>query len=138
MFLPQPLKCNLLTEWQENGVDTAIQSIYRDMEYATVLIEAKANKNAHIPEGDDVEDEEEWTFIGEGDEDVSDDEAADMSSSRHLPSKSVIWTGSAPTGDRSPHLNRDSSGRSSRKNSRRKSSSTESGRNPVPTKERGR
>lgn len=30
---------------QENGVDTAIQCIYRDLEYATSLVRAKTNRN---------------------------------------------------------------------------------------------
>lgn len=60
---------------KENGVDTAIQCIYRDMEYAKSLIEKKAGKNAAAAEraatsgsdgdlDDDVE-EESWTFIGD-------------------------------------------------------------------------
>ncbi|KUI72467.1 Sterol 3-beta-glucosyltransferase [Cytospora mali] len=60
---------------EENGVDTAIQCIYRDMEYAKSLIEKKAGKNAAAAEraatsgsdgdlDDDVE-EESWTFIGD-------------------------------------------------------------------------
>lgn len=60
---------------QENGVETAIQCIYRDMEYAKNLIKRKAgkNKNAAIAAASasadsDAEDEEEsWTFVG-GDE----------------------------------------------------------------------
>ena len=47
---------------QENGVDTAIQSIYRDMEYAKSLIKTRDGKTA-----DDAleESEESWTFIGD-------------------------------------------------------------------------
>ncbi|OAA59786.1 udp-glucose:sterol glycosyltransferase [Niveomyces insectorum RCEF 264] len=55
----------------ENGVDTAIQCIYRDMEYAKSLVKAKAGKNAPRSDGDDDEDddepEESWTFVGEDD-----------------------------------------------------------------------
>lgn len=88
---------------QENGVDVAIQCIYRNMEYANVLIQAKASKNGSISESEDIEDEEEWTFIGDGDHDLaSDDEATSPSPSRRLPNKSVIWTDSAPAGHRSP------------------------------------
>ncbi|KAB5511732.1 glycosyltransferase family 1 protein [Coniochaeta sp. 2T2.1] len=62
---------------KENGVDTAIQCIYRDLEYAKSLIMAKAGKNASRrdsiaaaksggveadPDDDDVE-EESWTFV---------------------------------------------------------------------------
>ncbi|KAJ9144670.1 Sterol 3-beta-glucosyltransferase [Pleurostoma richardsiae] len=69
---------------KENGVDNAIQCIYRDMEYAKSLVVKKASKNAvaaaaaaasphDSDEGleadlDDEEDEESWTFVGgEGD-----------------------------------------------------------------------
>jgi sterol 3beta-glucosyltransferase len=47
----------------------AIQSIYRDMEYAKSLIKRKAgkNKNADADDDDDDETEESWTFVG-GDE----------------------------------------------------------------------
>ncbi|CAJ2508487.1 Uu.00g135130.m01.CDS01 [Anthostomella pinea] len=58
---------------KENGVDNAIQSIYRDLEYATSLVKSKAGKNA-ITAGksdgsaaDDESEEESWTFVG-GDE----------------------------------------------------------------------
>ena len=47
---------------QENGVDTAIQSIYRDLEYAKSLIKARGGKASD----DALEDSEEsWTFIGD-------------------------------------------------------------------------
>ncbi|KAK0736692.1 hypothetical protein B0T21DRAFT_183133 [Apiosordaria backusii] len=66
---------------KENGVDTAVQCIYRDMEYATNLIRSKMGKN-HPRTGESVgmtdadidEDEEEsWTFVGDSDavEDLS-------------------------------------------------------------------
>ncbi|KAI2627598.1 glycosyltransferase family 1 protein [Hypoxylon sp. NC1633] len=53
---------------RENGVDTAIQSIYRDLEYAKSLIKSKAGKNAATassPDGTIAEDSEEesWTFV---------------------------------------------------------------------------
>ncbi|KAI6474496.1 Sterol 3-beta-glucosyltransferase [Pyricularia oryzae] len=65
---------------KENGVETAIQCIYRDMEYAKSLIKAKANKNTkqqpskqeghggevHDDEGSD-DHTEEWTFVGGND-----------------------------------------------------------------------
>ncbi|KAI1347878.1 glycosyltransferase family 1 protein [Xylaria sp. FL0043] len=58
---------------KEDGVNTAIQSIYRDLEYAKSLIASKAGKNAatagspdEIAGGDESE-EESWTFVG-GDE----------------------------------------------------------------------
>lgn len=52
----------LLTRRQENGVDTAIQSIYRDLEYAKSLIKRRDGK----PLDDNLEDSEEsWTFIGD-------------------------------------------------------------------------
>ncbi|KAG0647138.1 Autophagy-related 26 [Hyphodiscus hymeniophilus] len=47
---------------KENGVDTAIQSIYRDLEYAKSLIKARGGKASD----DTLEDSEEsWTFIGD-------------------------------------------------------------------------
>ncbi|KAI1117731.1 glycosyltransferase family 1 protein [Nemania sp. NC0429] len=58
---------------QENGVNMAIQSIYRDLEYAKSLVASKAGKNAataNSPDetaGDDGSEEESWTFVG-GDE----------------------------------------------------------------------
>ncbi|TPX12656.1 uncharacterized protein E0L32_000833 [Thyridium curvatum] len=79
---------------KENGVDTAIQCIYRDLEYAKSLVKAKASKNAahqqrvasaaggagggggalasassDATDADDEDDdvtEESWTFVGAG------------------------------------------------------------------------
>lgn len=59
-------------------MDTAIQCIYRDLEYAKSLIKRKLGKNAEgdrVASGDgadesvddDEDDEESWTFVG-GDE----------------------------------------------------------------------
>jgi len=45
---------------QEDGVATAIQAIYRDLEYAKTLIKHRA----HIANDDNM-DEESWTFIGD-------------------------------------------------------------------------
>lgn len=111
---------------QENGVDTAIQCIYRDMEYAKSLIEKKSMKNAAAAErattsgseevDDDVE-EESWTFIGDADdEDIDVDAALKRSSlfitsgSEHggkslgtratratIPTTSVLWTNAGIT-----------------------------------------
>ncbi len=51
---------------QENGVDMAIQCIYRDMEYAKSLVKAKAGKNTSPSDADDeYEPEESWTFVGD-------------------------------------------------------------------------
>ncbi|KIH93347.1 sterol 3beta-glucosyltransferase [Sporothrix brasiliensis 5110] len=81
---------------EENGVDTAIQSIYRDMEYAKSLVREKAVKSGMLRSGggteradrghgkndnntdsdeeaynddddDDDEPEESWTFVGDDD-----------------------------------------------------------------------
>ncbi|KAI1809031.1 glycosyltransferase family 1 protein [Poronia punctata] len=58
---------------KENGVNTAIQSIYRDLEYAKSLVASKAGKNAATVGGNDgattadESEEESWTFVG-GDE----------------------------------------------------------------------
>ncbi|KAK5659134.1 hypothetical protein OQA88_1224 [Cercophora sp. LCS_1] len=62
---------------KENGVEMAIQCIYRDLEYAKNLIKSKAGKNtarrnsvtaegtnADIDDDDDVDEEESWTFVG--------------------------------------------------------------------------
>ncbi|OTB02405.1 glycosyltransferase family 1 protein [Hypoxylon sp. CI-4A] len=60
---------------RENGVDAAIQSIYRDLEYAKSLIKSKAGKNAATAgssdgtTADDSEEEESWTFVGGDDVD---------------------------------------------------------------------
>ncbi|RDW73756.1 sterol 3-beta-glucosyltransferase [Coleophoma crateriformis] len=60
---------------QENGVNTAIQSIYRDLEYARSLIKHKDGK---VVSDDALEagDEESWTFIG-------DDNDTDLSKRYH-------------------------------------------------------
>lgn len=56
---------------EERGVDTAIQSIYRDMEYAKSLVRHKALKSGlPRPEDDEFDDddtEENWTFVGDDD-----------------------------------------------------------------------
>ncbi|GAW24110.1 hypothetical protein ANO14919_136910 [Xylariales sp. No.14919] len=58
---------------KEDGVNAAIQSIYRDLEYAKSLVASKAGKNAATigsPDetvDDDESEEESWTFVG-GDE----------------------------------------------------------------------
>ncbi|RYC57519.1 hypothetical protein CHU98_g8694 [Xylaria longipes] len=58
---------------KEDGVNTAIQSIYRDLEYAKSLVASKAGKNittAGSPDeavGGNESEEESWTFVG-GDE----------------------------------------------------------------------
>ncbi|RMZ84101.1 hypothetical protein DV738_g790, partial [Chaetothyriales sp. CBS 135597] len=54
---------------KENGVDTAIQCIYRDLDYAQSLIKAKAvaagQGAAQVEPEDDLDIEENWTFIGD-------------------------------------------------------------------------
>ncbi|KAL2260494.1 hypothetical protein VTK26DRAFT_5486 [Humicola hyalothermophila] len=81
----------------ENGVETAVQCIYRDLEYATNLIKSKTGRNktrreaaaaASAATGDggadflDDDEEESWTFIGGGDAEVlSDDLSAGSASS---------------------------------------------------------
>jgi hypothetical protein len=55
---------------QENGVEVAIQAIYRDLEYAKTLIKARAagSKGLTATALDDDEFtniEENWTFIGD-------------------------------------------------------------------------
>ncbi|CAG8961343.1 hypothetical protein HYFRA_00013804 [Hymenoscyphus fraxineus] len=47
----------------EDGVQTAIQSIYRDLEYARDLVKARSGK---IPDDAPEDSEESWTFIGDG------------------------------------------------------------------------
>ncbi|KAG4220325.1 Sterol 3-beta-glucosyltransferase, partial [Phytophthora cactorum] len=59
----------MIVKARENGVDTAIQCIYRDLEYAKSLIKSKAGKNAATassPDGTIADDSEEesWTFVG--------------------------------------------------------------------------
>jgi sterol 3beta-glucosyltransferase len=63
---------------QEDGVATAIQAIYRDLEYAKTLARQRsiasstpfsptpsAKTTAEQDADDDVEDSEEWTFVGD-------------------------------------------------------------------------
>lgn len=61
-FTPTSSMYLSLTTSQENGVETAIQAIYRDMEYARTLIKT-AGRTAGQGQGDDSE--ESWTFIGD-------------------------------------------------------------------------
>ena len=60
------ISMNTANVMQESGVDLAIQSIYRDLEYSKSLIKRKAGKNAENETADDgdEEDEESWTFVG--------------------------------------------------------------------------
>ncbi|KAF8475954.1 hypothetical protein BDZ91DRAFT_818398 [Kalaharituber pfeilii] len=57
---------------KENGVETAIQTIYRDIDYAKSLIEMRAHvgdydSHEHTEEqpADNVEDSDSWTFVGD-------------------------------------------------------------------------
>ena len=62
---------------QEDGVDTAIQAIYRDLEYAKTLARQRSNASstpfsptpsatvAGHEADDDVADIEDWTFVGD-------------------------------------------------------------------------
>lgn len=51
-------------ELQDKGVDTAIQNIYRDLEYAKSLIKRKIGHNDQLDAEEDDETEESWTFVG--------------------------------------------------------------------------
>lgn len=68
----------MLTPLQEDGVGTAIQAIYRDLEYAKTLARQRSiasstpfspkpsPNNADEAEAtDDLDDIEEWTFVGD-------------------------------------------------------------------------
>ncbi|KAH6677877.1 hypothetical protein F5X68DRAFT_173628 [Plectosphaerella plurivora] len=75
---------------KENGVNNAIQSIYRDMEYAKMLVKRKANKRAPTEQTEaaeeddaDADEEESWTFVGknEPDPDVMTKRLSEMHSS---------------------------------------------------------
>ncbi|KAL9014328.1 MAG: hypothetical protein Q9173_001036, partial [Seirophora scorigena] len=50
---------------KENGVATAIQAIYRDLEYAKTLIKHRAALASNDHDGSGPGDEESWTFIGD-------------------------------------------------------------------------
>ncbi|KAK0625174.1 glycosyltransferase family 1 protein [Bombardia bombarda] len=88
----------------ENGVDVAVQCIYRDLEYATNLIKSKAGKNAsrrdNSAEGggadadvdDDEAEEESWTFVG-GDADTVDDLSPDAVMKRTSASSTSLPVG---------------------------------------------
>ncbi|KAK4124071.1 glycosyltransferase family 1 protein [Parathielavia appendiculata] len=88
---------------KENGVDAAVQCIYRDLEYATSLIKSKTGKyqkgvgatagtatdgTASMTPGADLleddEEEESWTFVG-GDAETIDDLSAEGIMKRTLP-----------------------------------------------------
>ncbi|KAI9702164.1 MAG: Sterol 3-beta-glucosyltransferase [Bogoriella megaspora] len=61
------VKARLLGEQirSEDGVSTAIQAIYRDMEYAKSLIKKRQARTTGAAEELDDDIEESWTFIGE-------------------------------------------------------------------------
>ena len=48
---------------QETGVQTAIQCIYRDLEYARSIIKRRGDKNA-AQDYEDEDTEESWAFVG--------------------------------------------------------------------------
>jgi len=48
---------------QEDGVQVAIQTIYRELDRAKSLVKKE------VKQGDDSEIEDEWTFVGNNDED---------------------------------------------------------------------
>jgi hypothetical protein len=55
---------------QENGVEVAIQAIYRDLEYAKTLIKARAagskgSTSTALDDDEFLNIEENWTFIGD-------------------------------------------------------------------------
>ncbi|KAL6721088.1 Sterol 3-beta-glucosyltransferase [Lecanora helva] len=50
---------------KENGVATAIQAIYRDLEYAKTLIKHRTHITEDDAGGNGTLDEESWTFIGD-------------------------------------------------------------------------
>jgi sterol 3beta-glucosyltransferase len=59
------LRDHVLTTLQEKGVETAIQSIYRDLEYARSIIKRRgAHNKANEDEEEDNDEEESWAFIG--------------------------------------------------------------------------
>ncbi|KAI1478481.1 glycosyltransferase family 1 protein [Daldinia eschscholtzii] len=88
---------------KENGVDTAIQCIYRDLEYAKSLIKSKAGKNAATassPDGTIADDSEEesWTFVG-GD-DIDPELVVKKSALSQMESSMSGTTGSTALGSR--------------------------------------
>ncbi len=91
----------LLLSNQENGVDSAIQCMYRDLEYAKSLVRAKAGKHATHSDADaddEEEPEENWTFVG------GDDAAEHMQQSLMLDA-AVAAAAQTPVGDfRTPPL----------------------------------
>jgi sterol 3beta-glucosyltransferase len=109
----------LLTPQQENGVDAAVQSIYRDLEYATNLMQAKAGKNkarrgaaksggggtgtdgsgsSPVDVLDDDE-EESWTFVG-GDAETIDDLSSEAVLKRTAPDLKGLSSGRRALGSR--------------------------------------
>ncbi|TWU72643.1 Sterol 3-beta-glucosyltransferase [Metarhizium rileyi] len=49
---------------KDKGVDTAIQNIYRDLEYAKSLIKRKVGQNGQQDAEEEEDTEESWTFVG--------------------------------------------------------------------------
>ncbi|KAK0648312.1 glycosyltransferase family 1 protein [Cercophora newfieldiana] len=99
---------------KENGVETAIQCIYRDMDYAKNLIKSKTGKNharresvtadgAEADVDDDAEEEESWTFVG-ADADTADDLSTDAVLKRTV--ADLRATASPILGERRPLGNR--------------------------------
>jgi sterol 3beta-glucosyltransferase len=86
---------------QETGVDTAIQSIYRDLEYATSLVKSKAGKNAAAataPEATtDEDDEESWTFVG-----GSEDNEPELLVKKAALAEKELFAGAGARGVKSP------------------------------------
>ncbi|EAQ92099.1 hypothetical protein CHGG_00334 [Chaetomium globosum CBS 148.51] len=104
---------------KENGVDTAIKCIYRDLEYATQLIRTKTGKNqtrrkaaaasagtatdgpggsgGSGPDADLLDDDEEesWTFVG-GDADTIDDLSVEAAMKRTVPDLGAVLGGEVP------------------------------------------
>lgn len=116
---------------QENGVDTAIKCIYRDLEYATQLIRTKTGKNqtrrkaatasaagtatdgagssadadanaaADLVDMLDDDEEESWTFVG-GDPDTIDDLSVEAAMKRTVPELGAVLGGAVPVAGGAP------------------------------------
>ncbi|KAK4185650.1 family 1 putative glycosyltransferase [Podospora australis] len=94
---------------KENGVDAAVQSIYRDMDYARQLIQAKAGQLNPKSPGPasattvDLNDDEEesWTFVG-NDADTVEDLSSEALMKTVADLRDLHMAGAPPGADQSP------------------------------------
>ena len=92
---------------QEDGVGKAIQSIYRDLDYARSLIKKRGADQDDADDDDEEDNEESWTFIGDDSDGevvqrMKDAEPARSRSKSRRAQGAVSRTGSQKERDSSP------------------------------------